>query len=444
MSAAGYLSPRSTATTHEGQTPSYATITVVGNAQPATQSEAERLEAFRAKLRAIGKKSTTLKPAAEKPTPPRPYFVDVKSNTYAVLDDGEQLVDDPWNAVVGEMSHGRGVAKIEKTQSERTSSDRAVTQHVGLFLGKLRSRESIRGFWTDPSNLSSLSKLLVCTAASEYWDRKIGFDPLLDSSQVQISRMKGESKSAFASRSREFMARRVKRYHNLLSERLQERLTHNNKREEALSLTHLVRVAVRELDDDHVLEMDIKSIPKLLPTVPVLRRLGKIPDIKIMDFKSLFLTSEWEIIKRSELFKIEQIMKDKLNTALVFNQVQSFIEDLHQFQQVVRDDSLSSECLTIKRQRLMFASWWKRSARGGQPMEPLKEFHKHIDESNVKETFNPFRILNLGNIPGSEEGLSHVGYDKAQKSWFWREFASTTSDDLLNKAGREFVSLLNG
>jgi hypothetical protein len=443
MSLAGLKSSSPAAQTNEGKNLSFATVVVVGNAKPATKTESERLEEFRSKLRALGKKSKTLNPAGEKKTPPRPYYVDVKSNTYSVLGSDDNLIDDPWNAVVGEVSHGRGIAKIEKVQSERTSTDRAVTQHVGIFLGKLRNRESIRGFWTDNSNLSKLSKLLVYTAASEYWDQKIKFDPLLDSSQVSISRLKGESKATFAGRSREFMGRRLKRFHNLLSEKLEELLTHENKREESLALTHLVRVTVRELDDDHILETDIKSIPKLLPTVPILRRLGKIPDLKIGDFKSLFLHSEWEIIRKSELFKVEQMMKDKLNNSIAFSDVQGFMKDLDEFQRSVSNDSLSTECLTIKRQRLMFASWWKRQARVSGPMEPLKEFHKHIDESNVKETFNPFTILNLGNIPGSEEAMSHVGYDKTQKSWYWTSFPSTTPDDLLERAGRDFVSLLN-
>ena len=106
--------------------------------------------------------------------------------------------------------------------------------------------------------------------------------------------------------------------------------------------------------------------------------------------------------------------------SLDFDDVQGFLKDMDDFQRTVKNDSLSTECLTIKRQRLMFASWWKRQARTNSPMDPLKEVHKHIDEQNVKETFNPFRILILGNIPGSEEGMSHIGYDVTLKSWFWK------------------------
>jgi hypothetical protein len=444
MSDSGILSPKTTTSEHEFKI-SYSQSVVAGNAKPATQSESERLEAFRAKLRALGSKSKTLQPAEEKRPPPRPYYVDVQSNTYSVLGSDDNLSDEPWNAIVGEVSHGRGVAKIEKFQSEQTASDRAVTQHVGIFLAKLKSNESIRGFWTDTSNLSKLSKLLVQTAASEFWDQKIGFDPLLDSAQVNITRAKGESKAAFNSRSREFMSRKIKRFHNLLSEKLEELFTHSSKREESLALTHLVRVSVRSLSGEGILEKDLKSIPKLLPTIPMMRRLGKIPDIKISDFKSLFLHSEWEIIKDSHLMKVEEILKSKLKTSLDFDDVDGFIKDMDEFQRTVRNDSLSNECLTIKRQRLMFASWWKRQARTGQPMDPLKEVHKHIDESNVKETFNPFRILILGNIPGSEEGMSHIGYDVTLKSWFWKTPVSsnTESVDLLDKAGREFAATLN-
>jgi hypothetical protein len=444
MSPTGIRSSSETTSGHEFKI-SYSQTVVTGNAKPATQTESERLEAFRAKLRALGSKSKTLQPAEEKRPPPRPYYVDVQSNTYSVLGSDDDLSDEPWNAIVGEVSHGRGVAKIEKFQSEQTSSDRAVTQHVGIFLTKLKSNESIRGFWTDTSNLSRLSKLLVQTAASEYWDQKIGFDPLLDSSQVNITRTKGESKAAFNNRNRDFMNRKIKRFHNMLSEKLEELFVHSSKREEALALTHLVRDSVRTLSGEGILEKDLKSIPKLLPTVPMLRRLGKIPDIKISDFKSLFLHSEWEIIKDSQLVKIEEILKSKLKMSLDFDDVHGFLKDMDDFQRTVKNDSLSTECLTIKRQRLMFASWWKRQARTNSPMDPLKEVHKHIDEQNVKETFNPFRILILGNIPGSEEGMSHIGYDVTLKSWFWKphDTSSTSGVDLLDKAGREFAAILN-
>lgn len=437
------MSPSHSTAVQLGQKPSYSSITLAGAGTPASQSRMEGLEALRAKLHALGTEPNAIGTVVEETRPPRPYYIDVKANSYAVLAEQGQLASVPWNMIVGHISHGRGVPVLEDFHEQTNPSDDAVDKHVGIFLTRLKSCETVRGFWTDRSNLSKLSQLLMQTAASEYWSELIGFDPLVDSAQVHITRMKSESKAAYNGRVRDFMSRRLVRNHNKLSEHLMNLLTHRNKSEHALALTYSIRLGVRELAGRDQLGMDIKSIPKLVPTVAELRRLGKIPDLRIKEFKSIFSTAEWEVLNGSEVVKLESELKQRLQTAVVFDNVQGLIEDLNRIHELSQLDQLTRETLAIKRERLKFANWWKRTSRSNQAMDPYKEIHKHIDEEDVRKTFSPFRILVLGGIPGSEEGMSRITRDPVSGIWSWVERATTGCHVLLDQAGREFVTHLN-
>jgi hypothetical protein len=285
---------------------------------------------------------------------------------------------------------------------------------------------------------------MVETSASEFWNERIKFDPLISPSQVYVTREKNETKSHFNKRLREHMSRRIMRNHNLLAKALEESFTHKNRREEALSLVHLIRKTVQKVSGS-ILEKDIRSIPKLIPTADMLSRLGKLPDTGIKEFKSIFQESEWNIIKSSSLYTQEEKLKVLVKQSISFDQVGPFLDRLDEIRQEIRKDPLSSVIVSSKKKRLMFASWWKKNQTRDLPMNPLKEVHRHINEENVMDAFSPFTILVAGHIPLSEEGLTRVKFDTAQKVWYWDEHPGTKELDPkeLNTSGREFISYLN-
>jgi hypothetical protein len=417
---------------------------VTGSAKPATTKQLSLLEQYRAKLKQVVEEYDVPEPREEVKAPPRPFFVDVKSNTYSVLGEDDEISDSPWNALIGSIQFGQKSVNLETFKVKQNRIDTEVELRISVITEAIRQGKSIRGYWTDTSNLSRISKLAVSTVASEYWERRIGFDPLLDPSQVSITREKGETRARFAARQREFLSKRVKRYHNMLSQSLQEVLTHKHKVEESLALVHLLRTAVRAADLD-VLGKDIKSIPKLVPTAAMLKRIGKIPDVRIKEFKTLYHECEWSSIKTSRLYQAEEELKDLMKTSISFENIELYIIQLDKLREIVKDDRLSSSVISVKKKRLMYASWWKRSVPRDQPMEPIKEVHKFANDEKVIQTFSPFDILLSANVDGAEEGLTRVQYDTSKKVWYWDLIPNTIGFDptVCNQAGREFVAVLN-
>jgi hypothetical protein len=417
---------------------------VTGSAKPATKKQLTLLEEYRAKLNQIVAKQDLEQTRERVKAPSRPFFVDVKSNTYSILGEEDEVSDSPWNALVGSIQHGQKTVNLETFKVKQSAVDKDVELHVSVFTEAIRQGKSVRNYWTDTSNLSRLSKLMMHTLASEYWTRRVGFDALIESSQVSTTREKGESKARYSARQREFLSKRVKRSHNILSQALQEVLTHNHRVEESLALVHLLRTACRDADLD-TLGKDIKTIPKLVPTALMLKRIGKIPDVKIKEFKTLFHDTEWNDIKSSQLYTAEERLKELMKTSISFDNIESFIQDLDDIRQLVHDDRLSSSVVSLKKKRLMYASWWKKTSPRDQPMEPLKEVHKFANDEKVIQTFSPFEIQVAANTPGAEEGLTRVKYDTSQKAWYWVEIPDTVGYDpsATNQAGREFVSVLN-
>jgi hypothetical protein len=417
---------------------------VTGSAKPATKKQLSLLEQYRAKLKQVVEQRDLPESREEVKAPPRPFFVDVKSNTYSVLGEEDEISDSPWNALIGSIQYGQKSVNLETFKVKQSSVDKEVELNVSAMTEAIREGKSIRGYWTDTSNLSRISKLAVSTVASEYWERRIGFDPLIDPSQVSITREKGETRARFSSRQKDFLSKRVKRFHNMLSQSLQEVLTHGYKVEESLALVHLLRTAVRAADLD-VLGKDIKSIPKLIPTAAMLKRIGKIPDVKIKEFKTLYHDIEWSNVISSELYQAEEKLKELMKTSITFDNIEMYIKQLDDIREIVKKDRLSSAIISTKKKRLMYASWWKKSSPRDQPMEPIKEVHKFAGDEKVIQTFSPFDILLSSNVPGAEEGLTRVKYDTSKKVWYWDLIPDTFGYDptVSNQAGREFVAVLN-
>jgi len=441
----GTVSPSGTLVQHERNKPSMSTIVGYGLAKPATKRELTALEKLRVELRAIGTESEREQQNVESKLTPRPFYADVKANVYSVLGSPDDLSEDPWNATIGVLTHGRKDTRLEHFQVDRTPSDCELSSRVGVFIECLKSNRTIRQFWTDSSNLSSVMKLMFSTAASEFWSNRLKFDPLVSSSQVYITREKNESKAKFSKRYRQFMSLRVNRYHNLLAKVLEDTFTHKHRREEALSLVHLIRTTVKELPSDSQLGKDIRSVPKMIPTVDMLRRLGKLPDLSIKEFNSMFYQSEWNIIKSSRLYKEEEALKKLLKEAISFDKVEGFLDTLTKMRESIAEDALSSVIVKVKKKRLMYASWWKSNQSRDLPMNPLREAHRHTDEENVKDTFFPFTILIADHTPLAEEGLTRIHYDASLKSWYWDDHPGSNGVDPsdLNRAGHELISYLN-
>jgi len=424
----------------------FASMLAQGNAHPVSSSQRTQLEELRLKFNERFVKKQTVRPRTEQASQPtRPFFADVSNNTFAILaSDTGETVPDAWNALVGEFGRGEEKLRVEEFKLERTKNDTEVSNFCAVFATRIKEGDLREDFWNDTSERSRLSKLMVATIASEYWLKHVKFDPLVPPEYLDITRKEREPKAAYERRKVEFMKSRIPRYHNLLAKAIQDSLVHKHAREESLSLTYLIRKAYTHCPNTSRIDEYILSIQKLSPTVAQLRRLGKIPDMKVGEFKNLFLLSEWEQISQSKLFKAETELKEKLKEKISPASFLRFYDDLRKLAEDVRENILAMTILETKKTRLVKATIWKRdSIRPNDTMNVLHNIHRHSGEEGILNTFSPFKLLAACNCRGSEEGLTRVKYDSNRKSFYWEEIPIEGSSEPVEKAGREFVALLN-
>jgi len=281
---------------------------------------------------------------------------------------------------------------------------------------------------------------MFLTVASEYYRKRIGFDPLLDPSCVELKRDKGEQKNAYQQRKRQQMRAPLKRSADNLRETLNSVLTHKNKTAHANALVYMIQVMCKSTDLSFM-EAWLKTCPRAIPTIPMLRRLGKIPDIAIKEFQSLFHLSEWSIIQGSLLYQTEDQLKLIVKKQVTLENLPMILKDLEERSQSVHKDVLSNTILQVKKDRLAKASSWKRNAKG--IVQPLQTAKTKLGEENVRATFSPQRILATANVTGASEIDASVEYDNSSRSWFAKQnFVERVSDRCL-QAVNEYLFYLN-
>jgi len=376
----------------------------------------------------------------------RPYFADVERVTFAVIKGKSELVDSPWNSIVSLFGTGEEDLMLDGFEHEESTNDDGITSHVAKFMYRLKNKQPVKGYWNDSSNYSKLSRELLTTVASEYWDRVLSFDPLVSSSQLNVIKEKQENKSDYNKRLKRLMTSPVQRNHSILARLLKDSLVHKHKSEEANALVYLLRNLVRKLDSTEVLQADLKSIEKLTPTHQMLGRLGRIPDINITAFKTMFHTSEWEAISGSNLYKGETELKKILSEKIIFDCLPNWIKRVDDLRESVKADALSKAVLESKRERLKISSVWKKQSDGRVAIEPIKELAKHRNDEKMVKAFSPFDLLVLANHSGSETGFTRVRYNLEKRVFAWAKQDpddDEVASDLVESAGREYVAALN-
>jgi len=433
--------------TGESLSKTFSEMASIGSSKPIKATIADQLAELTTKFneRFLSKSVVRVTPDRDK-APTRPFFADVKTNTFALLGPSDDAVeDDPWNAAIGLKSKGSEKnLKVERFDFKRNPADKEVVSFIVQFTARVASGNLEEDYYFDRSHRSKLSRLMVSTLASDMWSNRLGFDPLVPSEYLDVVRRDKESKAAFERRKTEFMKQRIPRFHNILASAIKESLTHDKARDESLSLVYILRQTYQTLGDKSQIDFYLQSIQKLSPTVAQLRRLGKIPDLKIGEYRNLFLLSEWEEISESPLFKAEAEMKALLKQKITPQSVEDFFKEVFRISESAKADALSLSILEKKRSRLVKAAIWKRnSIRPDSKMDVIKDIRLHAADEDTLRVFSPFDILASANARGSEEGSTRVRYDSSNKLFFWDSRPEGLTCDRVEKAGRELVSLLN-
>jgi hypothetical protein len=348
----------------------------------------------------------------------RPFVVDVQNNVFSLISEKDEITSDPYNASVAIIAP-QNQFNYSTFKLKLSDTDKELDFFVNSFIHRVKNMDLVENYWMDKSRFSRISRLMLKTVASECWIKHLKFDPLVDPFFLDVKRDEKMSKSTYKALRKDHLKLPIKRNEALLREAIRENLTHNLAKEHANALVHMLRVVCQKQDMQFFIQRHISVNESLVPTVEMLRRLGKIPDLRIKEYKNLFHPREWTEVGNSPLFITEQRIKELLKTKLTAGNVASFLSEVSEIEKKVRQDTLSNVILDVKHQRLGKAAVWKKkSDRPGDPLQVMNYARRRIRDEGVLDTFSPNRVLvSSGKYGGISELRSCLTYDTQSRSW---------------------------
>lgn len=386
------------------------------------------------------KATQTLKTTSES-VPTRPFFVDVSHNIYSIMSKDPDKPDQVgFNAAIGILTAGKEFRTAE-FQQDLTERDKFVDEFVAGYIARVSTSDLREDYWRDTGDTAKLSRALVSLTASEFYQKTIGFDPLIEASQLDVIRDRKDNRSDLRRKRTDLSRSPLKRNDAILREVLKGYFTHKNAQAHANALVHMLQTVCREYDLKFMVPV-LRGAPKLVPTIQMLRRLGKVPDLTIKEFQSLFFRSEWKQIQRSRLYEAEAKLKEVLRTRITIDNLNEIIKSLGIQSEDIHKDVVSVSILSVKRKRLTKASSWKRSMPK-TIVSPIDMAKRKMDEEGTKDTFSPFEILAATSKVGAGEVPSMVKYDRDRKRFYAEENPPKNFDQECYEALVEYVSWLN-
>jgi hypothetical protein len=390
-------------------------ILIRASTNPVSPAQVSKLTSVTNKFADRFKNRTVLPPSTQK-TVDRPFYVDVSANVYTLLHDTDNNISEvAYNATIGNLTAGSEF-HTSPFKANLSEADKAVDEHVAQFIYRVQTMNLRENYWLDNGQFGALSKALVSTTASEYYNKRIHFDPLIESNQLEIKRGVNESKREYILRRQEHTKRPIIRNDAILRGAIKSLLTHKDAQAHANALVHMLKTTCKR-SDLGFMEAVIARTPKLIPTIPMLRRLGHIPDISIKEYQSLFHRTEWIAIQGSALYKAESQLKEILKTKITLDNLELVLADLRRLGEDIHKDILSVTSLSVKKKRLAKTAMWKRSMPR-TVVQPLEQAKLRIFDEGVFNTFSPFDILAAANYERAGELITYVRYNKVDKAWF--------------------------
>jgi hypothetical protein len=326
-----------------------------------------------------------------------------------------------------------------------SESDILVDEYVGGITVRVKSELLQENFFQDRSEHGRIGKLAMQTLASDYWTEILGFDPLVPPEHLELRREEKESDAHYKARRIEFLNAPIQRYPRKLALAIKGSLTHEHAEAHANALVHLLRVTFKRSRNKAWFEEYISRNHKLIPSMTELKRLGKLPDVKIKEFKNIFHPSEWRIVLGSRLLKADEELKDILKTKLEsVEAVTASLNAMTRIRDEVEQDPVSVEALRLKKVRLGFASRWRKTLPRDIVLQVMKELPRHLNDDKVLDTFSPFSLGTAAGYAGSETAPSRLHYNVEDHIYQWAvpSIGQHTSAEV-ESLGLEYAAALN-
>jgi len=212
-------------------------------------------------------------------------------------------------------------------------------------------------------------------------------------------------------------------HHALLRNLLAQHNEGVNKDRMANAYCHLIRSAVEEgmnLNSQFYRLNFIAKEKRFTPTLTMLGIKGIIPDFKVRKYKSLFLSSEIENIRNSEIEKSESKLQDLFKKQITYDKLPRLLKDVEGLKRLVDEEVLSAEIRRVKKERLLQASILKSSHKKGT-FNLNRAVANNLVDVKVREAFNPFRLAfaegKIETAPGL--AINVISFDDANNAYHY-------------------------
>jgi hypothetical protein len=218
-----------------------------------------------------------------------------------------------------------------------------------------------------PENLESgegpqqdLYRWISCYIANQVWFRLVGFYPLVPISVIKTKKS-GERKESIG---KDFVT-----YRTLIAEAINKLRIDKDTRLGYAFLTQFDACfdsAYKSQDDKRYWNSYLKRSKKFLPTWSTLTEIGRVPDVKISRFKTLFSLSEWEVIhdqKNNGYVALEEKVNSLKREKITVDNCESILKTLTEITTELQNNVLFRHIQKIKAKKLLLTTRFKHKKK---------------------------------------------------------------------------------
>jgi len=349
-------------------------------------------------------KQAISKEKEEQEKPAIPYYVDTRSNTFSILGSKDLVPEDPYDIALATVIGNEGEAFISYFQDDGVNEvSKPILMDFVKFISKTRHGVCEMAIERGRDASSILLKAGHRHLANLIWENEVGQHLLIPKKRVEsyIKTSKDGSTDTIVRDLRKKLASYNSGPHK---ERMANAFIH---------LLESAYQASRTLEGQDGRWGNFLSFHKdFIPTWPMLEMKGLIPDVKVRKYESLFLAVEWEAIKSSKLFELEEEIRNLMLTSLTAESVPRVIKRLEEIRNLLRDNRLSNEIRSVRRERLLQIS---RLEGGKASKKSVSQKVKAAwGNDKVRQAWNAFRIPFAAEMikTSTQVCLSHVYFDE--------------------------------
>ncbi|WPV08069.1 MAG: hypothetical protein [Verticillium dahliae ormycovirus 1] len=316
-----------------------------------------------------------------------PYYSDLRTNKFAVLSkEGIADQDDPFNKSVAAFLSGQNEGEVFRFEDPGIKKESLpLLDDLSIYIHKLKKAAFDYKVENGSSARSTLFKYVNNYVADIYWELGFGLTNCLIPKDLL---------SKYLDKKVNVTKKMTYNHRSVLSGLLQQMNEGPNKDRMANAYCHLIRSAVEDgikLQQQFFRLNLIAKEKRFTPTLTMLTVKGIIPDFKIRRYNSLFLSSEIENIRDSELERAESELQNLFKIQISYDNLPKILKDIEKLKSKVEAETLSLEIKKVKKERLLQASNLKSAHKKGT-FNLNRAVANNLVDVKVREAFNPFRL----------------------------------------------------